>query len=31
MEKEILIETASSVSLNVTANKIDSYRLKEET
>lgn len=31
MEKEILIETASSVSLNVTANKIDSYRSKEET
>ncbi|MCM1298287.1 MAG: metallopeptidase TldD-related protein [Firmicutes bacterium] len=31
MEKEILTETNTSVSLNVTANKIDSYRSMEET
>lgn len=31
MEKEILTQKTSSVSLNVTANKIDSYRSKEET
>lgn len=31
MEKEILIDKVSSITLNVTANKIDSYRSKEET
>lgn len=30
MEKEIITDKTSSVSLNITANKIDSYRLKEE-
>lgn len=31
MEKEVLVSKYQSVSLNVTANKIDSYRRQEET
>ena len=31
MEKEFLTTTAGSVTLNVTAGKIDSYRRKDET
>ncbi len=31
MNKEIIIDKTTSISLNVTANKIDSYRSKEET
>lgn len=31
MEKEVLVSKYKSISLNVTANKIDSYRRQEET